>query len=97
MSEWLQKARSGTDGTKNKIAIFGAVTVTVIIVIIWLLVIKQKNTDRVVKTESAREDLRPLFMIFKSAKDNFSNIKTDIRTQKAEVIEASTTDEAVVE
>lgn len=97
MSEWLQKARMHSDSTKNKIAIIFATSVTLIIVAIWFLLIRQKNVDDVAKADSAREDLKPLFMIFKGAKEDFKNIKTDIKNQKAGATEADTSSSAVVE
>ncbi len=83
--EWIQKARQKSDGTKQKIAIIFAAVVTLIVVGFWFLLVKNKNTDDVAKTESAREDLKPLFMIFRGAKEEFKEIKTDIKTQKAEM------------
>lgn len=97
MNEWLEKTRNRPDSAKNKIAIIFAASVTLLIAGIWLLVIREKNVDQTVRADSTREDLKPLFMIFKSAKDDFKQIKSDIKSQKANAVDGPSSDSAVVE
>jgi hypothetical protein len=86
-----------SDGTKNKIAIIFATSITLIIVGLWFLLIRQKDVDDTAKVESSRDDLKPLFMIFKGAKDDFTEIKTDIKEQKSSTQSADSTSDVVVE
>lgn len=81
--EWLQKIRGQSDSSKNKIALIGAGIVTVIIVSVWILVLRNQKTDKEIVAESKSDELKPLFMIFKNAKEDFKDVKTNIKNNKA--------------
>jgi hypothetical protein len=86
--EWLQKARLQSDSSKNKIALASAGIITLIIVGVWLLVIKNKKTEDEVVAKSKSQDLKPLFMIFNKAKSDFKDIKQNIESNKASAVES---------
>lgn len=81
--QWLQKARSQSDSSKNKIALIAATIITAIIVGIWILVLQNRKTSDEVVAESKSNDLKPLFMIFKGAKEDFQDIKANVRANRA--------------
>lgn len=85
MSEWINKMRQKSDGTKNKLAIIFAVAFTLLIVGIWILVLANRKQDETVKAKSTSEELKPLFMIFKNAKDGLGDVRENIKTYKANV------------
>jgi hypothetical protein len=87
--EWLAKMRSRSDASKSKIAIVFAAAITLLIVGLWLLVLKNKKTDEAVIADSKKEELKPLFMIFSNAKQEFKTIKTNAKTYKANSIDAN--------
>lgn len=75
MSGFIEKLKQKPDDVKNRIAIFIAISVTVIIALLWMMVLRNQSTDDVVRQRSSGEDLKPLFMIFGNAKEAFDNIK----------------------
>ncbi len=88
MMELIQKLRQKSDASKNKIALIFAISVTAVIVGLWILVLKNERTPEEVVAKSKSSELKPLFMIFKSAKDDVKNVKTNIKTYKASSAEA---------
>ncbi len=76
---FVKKLKSRPEDIKNRIAIFAAISVTAIIVLVWMLVLKNRNTDEDVNKRSMREDLKPLMMIFGGAKDGFNEIKNNTK------------------
>ncbi len=95
--EWLAKIRSQSEATKTKLAIIFAAAITLLIVALWLLIMRNGKTSDEVVTKSKSNELKPLFMIFKTAKEDFKEIKTDIKTQKASTVEATTPSANVLE
>ncbi len=83
MKDFINKLRTKSDATKNKIAIGAALGFTLIIVGGWFLGMKNARTEEVVKEKSASEDLKPLFLIFKNAKEGIKNVKTNVEEYKA--------------
>lgn len=67
---------------RNRIAIISAMSVTLLIVGIWLLVVKNGKTEKDVAERSAGEDLKPLMMIFGGAKEKFKDVKENINSVK---------------
>ena len=80
MSAFIQKLKQKPEDVKNRIAIFSAIVITLLIVGAWILVMKNQNTDKVVNERSAGETLKPLFMIFGNAKDGFGSLKADVNS-----------------
>jgi len=80
----IEKARMLPSGQRNKVAIIAAASITVIIVSIWLVVRRSETDDGAIRSRSTAEDLQPLFMIFKGAKKDFKEIKTDADSFRAE-------------
>lgn len=95
--EWIRKARLQSNSTKNKIALIFAAAITLLIVGLWLLVLQNRNTPDEIVADSKSSELKPLFMIFKNAKDDFKDIKTDIKTHKASTADAVPSNADVVE
>lgn len=89
MSEMLQKLRSQSDSSKNKFAIIFAAAITLVIVGLWIMVLKNQKTDEVVVEKSKSNELKPLFMIFKNAKEDFANVKAESKAYKASSIDAA--------
>ncbi len=85
--EWLAKMRLKSDASKNKLALVVAGLITLLVVGIWILILKNQKTSDEVVTKSKSDELKPLFMIFKKAKEDFKTIKTDIRESKSKVDE----------
>lgn len=81
--EWLQKARSQSDSSKNKIALIAAGIITALIVGTWILALKNQKTPDIAVAESKSSELKPLFMIFKGAKEDFYEIKENVKSNKA--------------
>lgn len=73
---------------KTKVALIVSAALTALIVVIWFLALRGPSEDTVVKENSTAESLRPLFMIFKGAKDEMTEIRTDAKTYKKESDEA---------
>ncbi len=96
---WLEKARNGSKSFKNRLAIILAVSITLLIVGLWVLVLKNKNTTDEVKASSTSESLKPLFMIFQNAKLDFKNVKENFAELKSKGVDtnATTTDNNIVE
>ncbi len=63
------------EDVKNRFAILVAISVTVIIVGIWLLVMKSGRTSDEVNKKSISDDLKPLMMIFGNAKEEAGKAK----------------------
>ncbi len=82
MSGFVHNLKQKPSDVRNRIAIFSAMSATVIIVGIWFLVIKNGKTDEEVVKKSASEDLKPLMMIFGGAKEGFKEVKTNINSTK---------------
>ena len=83
MKSFVHKLKEKPDDIKNRIAIFAAISVTVLIVGLWFLVIKNKGTPSEASNASMRDDLKPLLMIFNGAKDGLSEMKkTDVTTNE---------------
>lgn len=78
----LEHARSMSTGDKNRIAIISAAVLTALIVGIWYLALRTPDIDASVKENSTAESLKPLFMIFKGAKEEMTEIKSDAKTYK---------------
>lgn len=85
----LHKMRQKSDGEKNKLAIIFAASITLIIVLIWFLAIKNQKGDEVAKTNSMAENLKPLSLIFKNAKVEFKGLKENAKNYKATPIDAN--------
>jgi hypothetical protein len=64
MSSFINKLRQKPEDVRNRIAIFTAISLTFLIIGVWMLVVKNQNTEEGVKERSVREDLKPLMMIF---------------------------------
>jgi len=84
MSSFVHNLKKKPIDVKNRIAIFAAISVTFVIVGIWLLVVRNSKTDKDVADRSAGEDLKPLMMIFGGAKDGLNKVKTNIKNSKQE-------------
>ena len=69
MISFINKLKQKPEDVRNRIAIFTAISLTIIIVGLWLLVVRNKNTEEDVKERSMREDLKPLMMIFGKSKE----------------------------
>jgi hypothetical protein len=82
MASFVKKLRQKPDDVKNRIAIITAVSVTLIIVLIWMLVLKNKNSDDDIKKRSMRDDLRPLMIIFGGAKEDLNKIRENVKTNE---------------
>ncbi len=78
----LEKVRSMKTNEKNKIALLSAGLLTAIIVGVWFLALRDPKIDSTVKENSTAESLKPLFMIFKSAKEEIKDIRSDARANK---------------
>lgn len=72
------------DDVRNRAAIFIAISLTVLIVGIWFMVVKNQKTEEEVKNRSVSEDIKPLMMIFGGAKEKFQEVKTNINSTKKE-------------
>lgn len=81
--EWLDKARRQPQGTKMKLALGGAALLTLIIVGTWFVAIKKTKTPDTAVANSKSDDLKPLFLIFKNAKDSWHSIRQDAKAAKA--------------
>lgn len=75
---------------KNKIAIICAAVLTALIVSVWFLALREPKIDAAVKENSTAESLKPLFMIFKGAKDEMGEIKADAKANKEKRDEVKT-------
>lgn len=82
MAGVLQNLRAKPDKTKTKIALAAAAGVTLLIVGAWFVFVRDhdKNSDRGMTTT---DDLQPLFSIFKSAKTDWSEIKSDSKASQS--------------
>lgn len=85
---FIEKARSMSPSEKNKVALISAATLTALIVGIWFLALRDVPEDSAVKENSTAESLKPLFMIFKGAKQEITEIKKDAKNYKDESKEA---------
>ena len=72
------------EDVRNRAALFIAMSLTLVIVGIWLLVIKNKNTEESVSQRSVGEEIKPLMMIFGKAGTDFKEIKENINSTKKE-------------
>ncbi len=91
MNDFLNKIRSKPDNVKKNFALLGAGLVTFLIVGTWMLVIKNEKTEKVVKERSVSEDIKPLVLIFKNAKEGISNMRQEakgVMNFKANIIES---------
>lgn len=89
--------RTKSDAAKNKFALILAGSITLVIIGIWILVLQNQKTPDEVVTKSRSEDLKPLFMIFSKAKDDFKDIKTEIQANKASGADAGSPNDNMIE
>lgn len=82
MSSFINKLRQKPADVKNRIALIVAGSITILLVLIWMLVLKNQNQNDDIKKRSVGEDLRPLMMIFGGAKDDFSQMRENIRNSE---------------
>ncbi len=82
MSSFINNLRQRPRDVRNKIAIISAMSLTFIIVLIWLLVVKNGKTNEDINKRSAGEDLKPLMMIFSGFKDGVSESKANISNEE---------------
>lgn len=82
MSGFVQNLKQKPQDVKNRIAIISAMSVTLLIVGVWLLVKQNTKTDEEILKRSGSEDLKPLMMIFGNAKESFNKVKTNINSSK---------------
>ena len=82
MSGFVHNLKQKPEDVRNKIAFIAAMSLTLLIVGIWILFIRSGNTDEEVVERSTGEELKPLMMIFGGAKENFQKIKTNINSKK---------------
>ncbi len=80
----LEDARSKSASEKNKIALITAAVLTALIVGIWYLALRDVPEDTAVKENSTAESLKPLFLIFKGAKEEMTEIRKDVKNYKEE-------------
>lgn len=80
--EWLDKARKQPQTTKMKLALMSAAVLTIVIVGTWLLAIKSAKTPEAVVTTSKSDQLKPLFMIFKNAKEGWQSLRHEAAAAK---------------
>ena len=79
MREFINRLRTKSESTKQKIAFGAALGITLIILGGWFLGKKSARTDELVQEQSASEDLKPLFLIFQNAKEGFRNVKANVK------------------
>lgn len=84
MSNIIHKIRAKSPETKHKLAVGSALVITAMIVSVWMLAMGNSKTDEIAKENSTSEDLKPLFMIFKNAKEGFGDIKASAASYKEE-------------
>ncbi len=84
MSSIFHNLKDKPEDVKNRAALFIAISLTLVIVGIWLLVIKNKNTDADVNEKSIGQEIKPLMMIFGKAGTEFKGIKENINSTKKE-------------
>jgi len=82
MSGFVQNLKQKPQDVRNRIAIISAMSITLLIVGIWFLVVKNSKTEEDVVERSTSEDLKPLMMIFGNAKESFNKVKTNINSSK---------------
>jgi hypothetical protein len=80
MSSFVKKLQNKSSDYKNRVAIFAAISITAIIVVVWMLVLKNRNTTEDVNRRSMSENLRPLMMIFGGAKTDFNEIRSNVKS-----------------
>lgn len=80
----LERVRSKPAGEKNKIALIVAGALTVLIVGIWFLAVRRESEVGDADANSTAEGLKPLFLIFKGAKEDIAEIKADVREHREE-------------
>lgn len=78
----LEKVRGMSHADKNKISLILSAFITAVIVLIWFLALRAPKVDVVVEENSTAQSLKPLFMIFKGAKDEISEIKSEAQDYK---------------
>lgn len=81
----IKNLRTKPDSVKNRIAIFASTFFTVIVLAVWFFVFQKPKEEKIVKNNSDAEDFKPLFLIFKNAKDGFQDIKDNAQNYKANV------------
>ncbi len=78
MKAFIEKLRGKSDATKTRIALGSAAAVTALIIGVWFAAGSERPAEAVASSESAREDLKPLFMIFKNAKEGIGTLKASV-------------------
>ena len=78
----LEKARGMSNGDKNKLSLILSASLTAVIVLVWFLALRAPKVDVVAEENSTAQSLKPLFMIFKGAKDEISEIKSEAQNYK---------------
>ena len=78
----LEKARGMSNGDKNKLSLILSASLTAVIVLVWFLALRAPKVDVVSEENSTAQSLKPLFMIFKGAKDEISEIKSEAQDYK---------------
>ncbi len=82
MSGFIHNLRQKPADVRNKIAIISAMSITLLIVGVWILVMRNGKTEEDVTRRSAGEDLKPLMMIFGGFKDGVADVKENINNTK---------------
>lgn len=81
---FIQKARSMPARDRTKIALILSAALTALIVGVWLVALKGRGGDEAVRERSTAESLKPLFMIFRGAKEDIKEIKADAKTYRSD-------------
>lgn len=81
---FIQKARSMPANDRIKIALIVSAALTALIVGVWLLALKGRADDEAIRERSTAESLKPLFMIFRGAKEDIKEIKADAKTYRSD-------------
>ncbi|MEZ4103326.1 MAG: hypothetical protein R3B55_02070 [Candidatus Paceibacterota bacterium] len=84
MLGFVHKLRQKPEDVRNKFAIIFAMSLTLLIVGIWMLFLRSGKTEKDIVEKSTGEDLKPLMMIFGGAKDKFKELKKDISNKNQE-------------
>jgi hypothetical protein len=89
--------RNKSNNAKNRFAIISAAAITLLVMLLWFLIIKNEQGDETAKLNSTADDLKPLFLIFKDAKEGFNEIKESRQRAKANAVESRENGTSVIE
>jgi len=78
----IDNLRQKPADVRNRMAIFISIGLTFLIVVLWLLIVKNKRTDDDVTRRSVGEDLKPLMMIFGGTKGKIETTQNNIKSIK---------------